>query len=41
MIDAHPKVTRIRGQALNLADDISGLRDGVRPESEALVAVDG
>lgn len=40
MTDAHPKLTRIRGQILNLAGDITGLRDGVRPESEALAAVD-
>lgn len=40
MTDAHPKLTRIRGQIVNLAGEISGLRDGVRPESEALAAVD-
>lgn len=40
MTDAHPKLTRIRGQILNLAGGISRLRDGVRPESEALAAVD-
>jgi hypothetical protein len=40
MTDAHPKLTRIREQILNLARDITGLRDGVRPESEALAAVD-
>lgn len=40
MTDAHPKLTRIRTQILKLAGDITGLRDGVRPESEALAAVD-
>lgn len=40
MTDAHPKLTRIRAQIANLAVEAAELRDGVRPESEALAAVD-
>lgn len=40
MTDAHPKLTRLRAQISKLAEDIEGLREGVRPESEALAAVD-
>jgi len=40
MTDAHPKLTRIRVQIANLAVEIAGLRAGVRPESDALAAVD-
>lgn len=40
MPDLHPKLTRIRAQILKLAGDIQELRHGVRPESEALAAVD-
>lgn len=40
MTDTHPKLTRIRAQILRLAGDIQELRHGVRPECEALAAVD-